>query len=91
MSEPTTLEPILRLSKDLKDASKILSPSEARYLVDSYYQRQDARIRADAQVRIMTGEEPHEVISWLAENERRLESQIRRALDAYGDADPLGR
>ena len=31
------LEPILKLTKDIKQASKVLSDQEARYLVDSYY------------------------------------------------------
>jgi hypothetical protein len=85
--------PILKLTKDLKDAATVLSDKEARFLVDMYYQMQDNRIRAEGQVRSMSGdnEEPHEVISWLAKNTRGLENQVKRALDAYSLASPLGR
>ena len=37
------------LRLDLKNASKILTPEEARYTVDLYYQVQNYRIRAEAQ------------------------------------------
>lgn len=86
------LEPIVRLTKDLKAASATLTHDEARYLVDAYYQMQRDRIRAGGQVRAQaeTGE-PHAVLSWLGTNTASLEGQIKRALDAYSDADPLGR
>ena len=65
----TTLDqtPILKLSKDLKAAAVTLSDDEARFLVDSYYQMQANRIRADNQVRSLAKEEaPHEILSWFA-------------------------
>lgn len=36
LDELTVLEPFVKLDKDLKNAAATLSPSEARYLVDSY-------------------------------------------------------
>lgn len=86
------LEPIVRLTRDLKNASATLSDAEARYLVDAYYQMQHDRIRADAQIRSQSDtEEPHEVLAWLAGNTASLEGQIKRALDAYSDHLPVGR
>ncbi len=39
----TILSPIVKLSKDLAKAAKMLSRDEARFLVDSYYQLQEIR------------------------------------------------
>jgi Transposase IS116/IS110/IS902 family len=47
--EPLT--PVQRLSRDLANAARTLSDAEARFLTDAYYSMQDARIRADGQVR----------------------------------------
>lgn len=86
------LDPIQKLTKDLKNASKVLSKQEARYLVDSYYQIQEYRKATSNQVRAMEeSEEPHEVTDWLLANLETLENQIKRALDAYTDGDPVGR
>ena len=86
------LEPIIRLTKDLKEASRTLSRDEARYLVDAYYMMQRDRIRTNAQVRTQVDSgEPHAVLAWLSANTHMLEGQIRRALDAFSDADAVGR
>lgn len=85
------LEPIQRLTKDLKEASYILSDDEARFLVDAYYMMQDNRIRSAGQIRSMseTGE-PNEVLQWLLNQNQTLENQVKRALDAYSGAHPIG-
>ena len=83
--------PIAKLTRDLKQAARTLSDTEARYLVDAYYQMQADRIRASAQVRAQNeSEEPHEVLAWLASNTASLEGQIKRALDAYSDSKTVG-
>lgn len=85
------LDPIIKLSKDLKTASVMLSKTEARYLVDSYYQMQANRIRSNEQIRsLSTNNEPHQVLEWLSENSRLLENNIKRALDAYSDGFEVG-
>lgn len=85
------MEPIARLSKDLKNASKTLTDQEARYLVDTYYQVQEFRKATSNQIRSMTEtEEPTEVIEWLLKNLETLENQIKRALDTYTKAHPVG-
>lgn len=91
MNSPEFLEPILRLSRDLKSASVSLSANEARFLVDQYYTMQEDRKRAYNQERALDeAGEPTSVIGWLAEQSQSLEKQIARALDAYSASTPLG-
>ena len=40
-----------KLTKDIKEAAKTLSRTEARWLVDAYYQQQDYRRGAQSQIR----------------------------------------
>ena len=82
-------EPEVRLSKDLVRAAATLSKREARYLVDLYYQMQDNRIRAAGQVRSME-DEPRAVLAWYRGQTETLEKQVKRALDHYSKASPLG-
>lgn len=83
------LDPTIRLSRDLKTASATLSSNEIRYLVDAYYQTQENRKRGDNQIRSMAAE-PHQVLDWLTTNNRALEKNIVKALDAYTEAHPVG-
>lgn len=86
------LEPIKRLTKDLAAATVTLSPREARYLVDIYYQMQDYRMSAAAQARSCAAEsEPHAVLQWAYGQNEALEGQIKRALDKWTDSQPMGR
>jgi hypothetical protein len=85
-------ESVVRLTRDLKEAAATLSTGEARFLVDAYYQVQEYRKAADNQVRsLVQSEEPHAVINWLASQNETLENQIKRALDRWSDANPLGK
>ncbi len=90
------LPPLQRLSKDLKTAAQTMSSRNARFLVDDYYIIQEGRKRSNNQIRSMTGdaektEEPHSVLVWFAEQSEILESQIKRALDAYSEVYLVGR
>lgn len=85
-----TLDPIVRLSRDLKAAAVTLSPNEARYLVDAYYSIQEYRKASANQVKALEkADEPHEVIDWLFKQTETLEKQIVRALDAWSDTVPV--
>lgn len=85
-------EPIDRLTKDLRKASATLNESEARYLVDQYYVLQDARIRAQGQIRSMSEtKEPHEVLVWFGNNASTLENQIKSALKKFSEGRRPGR
>jgi hypothetical protein len=81
---------INKLSKDLKEATRTLTQSEARFLVDYYYQLQNDRIRAKNQVRSMS-DEPNDVILWLSDNTAVLEKQIAVALQKYAESNFVGR
>jgi Transposase IS116/IS110/IS902 family len=84
--------PLQKLTRDLRTAARTLTVQEVRYLVDAYYQMQRDRIRAFHQARQASDhEEPHEVIRWLQDNTALLERHIKSALDAYTDADQVGR
>ena len=86
------LEPIKRLSRDLKQGMGLLTPHAVRYLVDYYYQMQRDRIRANAQILSgLPNQEPHGVLRWLGDNTASLEAQIKAGLDAYSMTSPLGR
>ena len=85
------LEAVKRLTRDLRNAAITLSRREARFLVDYYYSQQDRRKRSDNQGRALEASaEPHEVISWLGDQNRMLENDIRRALDAFSASKELG-
>lgn len=85
------IEPIERLKRDIAKTAATLSDQEARYLVDYYYICQEDRKRANNQTRALTeGQEPCAVVAWLAEQAATLEAQIKRALDIYTSAHPVG-
>jgi hypothetical protein len=82
---------IQKLTKDLKEASKILSTQEARYLVDTYYMMQEIRKRSDNQILALKASgEPNGVVGWLSDNTTLLENQVKRALDVFTNANPVG-
>ena len=88
MSEPNSdqIVALQRLNRDIKAAAKTMSTQEARYLVDLYYQMQDNRIRAAAQIRAMTaGEtvEPHQTLAWVMSQGETLETSIKNALGVF--------
>lgn len=86
------LEPLKRLTRDLKHSSITMTPHEARFLVDSYYSIQDYRKATNLQCQSMTkASEPHEVLSWMFAQHETLEAQIKRALDAWSDEQPMGK
>jgi hypothetical protein len=87
-----TLEPVSRLTRDLAEAAKSLSTSEARFLVDAYYTMQAHRIACANQARsLSTSGEPHAVLVWLTDQNETLENQVKRALDKWTEQQELGR
>jgi hypothetical protein len=83
------LTPIMKLNRDIVTASVTLSETEARFLVDAYYSMQKNRLRHEGQIRSMA-DEPHEILSFFASQAETLENQIKRALDRYSAAHPVG-
>jgi hypothetical protein len=89
--KPMAIDPITKLSRDLREAAATLTDEEARYLVDYYYQLQRDRIRSGNQVRATDeAEQPHALLRWVAENTEILEKNILRALDRYSAAHIVG-
>ena len=85
------LTPVAKLTKDLRAASRTLTDTEARFLVDAYYMLQNDRIRADGQVRSMSeSSEPISLLEWLGDQHRLLEAQVKISLDVYSYNHPVG-
>src|SRR5690349_18426753 len=85
------LEPIKRLSKDLKEAAMRLSDREASFLVDSYYQLQEYRNTPKDQLdSLVKGGEPCQIIDWLTGETKKLEYQIKNSLERYASESPVG-
>ena len=83
------LDPVTRLTRDLKEAAATLSDREVRFIVDYYYQVQEGRKAASNQLRALkVSGEPHRVIDWLFEQNKTVEAQIKRALDRWTDGKP---
>lgn len=86
------LDPVSKLTKDIRDASISLSREEARFLVDSYINMQKQRVRTSNQVFALTKTgEPHAVMQWLTDQNESLEHQILRALTAFSKSSDVGK
>lgn len=86
------MEPLVKLTRDVKAAAATLSHGEARFLVNTYYMLQGDRIRSQHQERqLIAREEPHEVLGWFANNAGVLERNIKSSLGVYADAHRVGR
>jgi hypothetical protein len=86
------LEAVKRLSQDLKQAAKTLTPQEARYFVDCYYQMQEFRKSASNQIRAMDKSgEPHRTADWLKTQFEILERSLKSVLGVYSQSQPAGR
>lgn len=92
---------IQKLSKNQKILAGECTKDEARFLVDSYYQVQQYRIAIGGQLRSIyqgkTGDKDSsvppqaEVLQWLFNNIMGLENEIKKCLDSYTTADPVGK
>jgi hypothetical protein len=91
MSTDDSSTDLIRLSRDIKQATATLERREARYLVDTYYQLQDYRISTGNQIRSMGKDaEPHLTLDFFQGQMATLERQVRSVLDTWTDTDPLG-
>lgn len=84
LRDPEVVTSIVKLSKDLYEASKLLSQQESRWLVQSYYIWQEHRKAAASRLRKAEEHgEPNEVLVWSFKNMRIIEEQIKNALDEF--------
>lgn len=87
----TSTDPIIRLSKDLKEASRLMKVREARYLVDLYYTFQDPRKAAGTQIdRCEEAEEPCDILRWVHGNQMKLEQDTKAVLGAFASQFKVG-
>lgn len=83
-------EGIERLDRDLCQSSELLGQREARYLVDSYYQIQNYRIRSAGQIRSSDGE-PNKLLEWHFSNQKIQERNLQRALGRFAASYRVGK
>ena len=85
------LTPIPRLDKDLREAALALGPAQVVFLVQAYYTMQKNRIRTSHQTRKLDeAHKPNSAIDWLSGQNDTLEQRVRRMLDIYSAAHPVG-
>lgn len=83
---------VAKLTKDMKKAAKLLTLSEARYLVDAYYQVQGYRLAAANQARSQAKtDEPAEFVSYVSSQMQFLEGEIAKALDQFSGNNDVGK
>jgi len=87
----TEFDALVRLNQDLRQAALDLPASHARYLVDIYYQIQDARIRIQGQMRAASmSVEPHGLLDWTFRNMRTLENDLKSGLGTFAQGYRVG-
>ena len=83
---------LARLTSDLRTAAERLTTTQARYLVDTYYQVQQFRIEAANQARAGAQmAEPSVFVAWIARHVIRRVGTIRGALDVWSSQHRPGR
>jgi hypothetical protein len=83
--------PLMKLSKDAKEAAKLLTAAQVRFLVDFYYQIQEHRKAAANQLQSLeTRGEPSIVFNHFAHLLMTTERQAGTLLDIYSGAQRLG-
>ena len=91
IDEPLSLQTAVKLSKDLKEASKTLGTEQGRFLVKQYYTTQESRIAARHQARkLLETNQPIELISYVGDQFELVELQIKNALQEWVDQLPVG-
>ena len=94
MVVPYELELIQKLSKDLKKTATNLGRTEARNLVDLYYQMQNLRIGTEGQLRAIHQSglnEPNETLKYFNSGFDQLEQNLQKVLDVYTKSTPVGK
>lgn len=87
-------EIIENLDQEMLERVRLITHTEARYLVDSYYACQDYRKSLDNQIRAhvqQVDDQPAGMLTWWAQNMERMENQIKKALEWYAQSTEIGR
>lgn len=79
-----------KVKADMREAAKAMTIQEARYMVDSYYQMQQNRIRENNRIKSMEVE-PTGALKWLSGLCGGAEDTIAGVLGTYAERFPAGR
>jgi hypothetical protein len=86
-----SFQPLLRLTADLRAAARLLGRRQIRALVDLYYQVQEVRkVTANQRLAGAAAGEPNELVRWTADNWRRFEDDIKRAMLEFASSYRVG-
>jgi hypothetical protein len=90
--QPPQPPQIVRLKRDLREASALgLGQHEIRFLVDIYYQKQEARKAEQQQYEsLKKSGEPNAFLEWVFKDSKTAEDEIKKQLDFYTDHEPTG-
>lgn len=90
--EDEGVESVVYADLDLKRAAELMTTTEARFVVDYYYQVQEYRKRTKSQAAALKeAQEPTILTNWLAQQMVSTEAHIKKYLDVWSDASPVGR
>lgn len=84
-----TWEPLQRLDRDIREASRNMNRASVQFMVGLYYQVQRYRIMSAGQLRSQE-DEPDRVLSWVFDSTRRLEEDIKKALGEFAQSYTAG-
>ena len=77
--------------RDIRAAARKLGISEAKYLVQSYYQVQEYRKASGNMTTALTKDgKPCDLVNWISRSQKRIEEDIKAGLAAFALADPTG-
>lgn len=83
--------PLPKLTKDIKEAAKLISDDQARFLVYNYYQFQKSRIRANNQsTALEKADKPNATVTHFTNIYDNAENQLKKTLDIYSGSKPIG-
>jgi hypothetical protein len=86
------VEPMRRLTADMRKAAETMSDAEVRYLIDLYYANQEQRKRGDNQLRASRADgEPNSLTQFLAAQVEALEGACNGALQVVARRTRTGR
>jgi hypothetical protein len=90
--KPDLWEILRRLDADLRQSARTMDSRTVRFFVDQYYSLQDFRKSGGNKKRAQAeAAKPHQVTSWVFDSMRRLEDDVKRALDEFTDEYAVGR
>ena len=86
--EAPTRVGLIESRKDVRAAAKLLGVSEIAWLVSTYYQVQKFRVAAgNMSTQMEKADKPHNLVTWVALSQHRIEDDIRAALDTWCKTD----